>query len=83
LLPAAPLETPVSQALLFGQITVAPASRQLNGSNWNTGRNFGVTPVDDGAVEGTQPYRLHFFASGNMGTQCASTHIIIGVNDND
>jgi hypothetical protein len=39
--------------------------------------------VDDLLVEGAQPYRLDFFASGTMGTQCASMHIIIGVNDND
>jgi hypothetical protein len=75
--------TPSLDAQSTGQITFAPATRQLDGSNWNTGRNFTMTVIDDAITEPDSFYRLYFSGASNMGAQCTATHILITVPAND
>jgi len=73
-----------------GQVIVSPASRTLNVSTWNTGRNFTLTAVNDSIVEmpTLTTYVVHSVTSTVPGsplngiTDCLG-HIQVNVNDND
>lgn len=65
------------------QLLVTPPFRQLTSSNWNTGRNFTVTAVDDAVVEGDLSYPVFVQATSNFARSCADTHTLVTVIDND
>jgi len=78
------------QGVDTNQFIISPASRQLNASNWNTGRNFSVTAVDDTVFEQTITYQVpHTATSSQPGSPfngiglCDVLHIAITINDND
>ncbi len=71
------------------QISITPANRKLDGSNWNTGRNFTVTPLDDANVESSPQFTvIHHLGSSNYGGSPLDSidgceHINVRVFDND
>jgi len=71
------------------QITVSPVSRQFNNSNWNTGRSFTVTAVND-ALDEIDPLFTTIFHSTDSSNNAsvwqgagACSGISVGVHDND
>jgi len=80
----------ITPAYDSSQITVSPASRVLNSTTWNTGRNFTITAVNDLVVEPPviATYITHSATSSIPGspfngiTGCVA-HILVNVTDND
>lgn len=88
--PAAGEQVKITPAYDSGQVTVSPVSRTLTAANWNTGRNFSITAVNDLVIEAPviATYVTHSATSNLVGspfngaTGCIA-HMLINVTDND
>jgi hypothetical protein len=71
------------------RLVITPSSRQLNSSNWNTGRNFSVVAADDQQFYATEPpISFGHVATSSLGTgplhniaQCSFAQIRVTDND--
>jgi RHS repeat-associated protein len=86
--PAAGESVTINVAFDSAQLSLSPTSRQLNNSNWNTGRNITITAVDDTLSETSPHTRVLSHSStssisGSVYNGLVGPNLTVNIIDND